>query len=270
MRIIFITEDNLSSYLKTDSNIEPSSFLFLNIQNKELLFEAVSNNKSSQNLIVATCSEQDLSFHCEAISKGIDHVIPHTQDKVLLSSFAQEAFNRKQKEINSLSKCTLTDLFRRETFIDVFNQQVAFHERSNKDLTLGIIDIDHFKCINDTYGHCVGDKVLKAFASALKSSLRRSDSIFRYGGEEFAVILPNTTALDAKAIMDRLHLKISKDLNSQLNIKVTFSCGLNQIRTYNDEASAYVSLADKALYQAKREGRNQTKIFLYETLKETV
>ena len=116
--------------------------------------------------------------------------------------------------------------------------------------SIAMLDIDFFKKINDTYGHQVGDEILKYFAKTVESSVRKSDYIIRYGGEEFLLFLPNVVKAEAKLIL----YKIKKNLKPYKNINFTFSAG---VAIEGDELAEMIKIADERLYQAKREGRNK-------------
>ena len=126
-----------------------------------------------------------------------------------------------------------------------------------------IVDIDHFKKINDQYGHAAGDKVLASFGEAVRNNLRESDLACRLGGEEFALFLPNTSPEQARKFSERLHALIKEPVEyDDLSIRYTASMGLAsypEIEIINIEE--LLNVADKALYHAKKNGRNQTVIF---------
>nr|WP_254693651.1 GGDEF domain-containing protein [Shewanella sp. MEBiC00475] len=120
-------------------------------------------------------------------------------------------------------------------------------------ISIVIIDIDHFKRINDNHGHLVGDKVLCELAQLLQSKMRNDDLLTRWGGEEFVIILPNTSLADATELTERLRFYIAKQ-NIQ-NMALTISLGVTQYCP-KDNAHSLLERADKALYQAKSQGRN--------------
>ena len=131
-------------------------------------------------------------------------------------------------------------------------------------------DIDYFKKVNDTYGHTVGDLVLKTVSKVMRSQLREYDIAGRYGGEEFAILLPFTKLKEAKMVAERLRKSIEtktidiSEVNpeaEQKTINVTISLGIYELKT-SDEDSDLLKNADKALYQAKESGRN--KVVIYE------
>jgi len=128
-----------------------------------------------------------------------------------------------------------------------------------------MVDIDFFKKVNDNYGHPVGDKVISALSLFLKQRLRKTDSIGRYGGEEFAVILPDTKGEDALHVMNAIREVFSQLEHSagDTEFKVSFSCGVCSFT--GDNADSIIEQADEALYEAKRQGRNNVQLYLPDT-----
>lgn len=161
------------------------------------------------------------------------------------------------KALTQARKDPLTEICNRAAFNEAIDKEYSSYRRHQADFTLMIIDIDHFKAVNDTHGHIAGDKVLKSVAKLIRSSIRRSDEVFRYGGEEFVVILSNTKQGGAKFIAERVRKEIEK-LTVQLSqdIKVTASIGIASSELMQDVTET-LEIADKALYQAKDQGRNQ-------------
>lgn len=153
----------------------------------------------------------------------------------------------------------LTGLYNRRHFEHNLEREFLRTKRYPSDLSLAIIDIDHFKNVNDTYGHQFGDFVLKEISDIIFDSFRKTDMIYRYGGEELAIILPETPLDGALIPLERLRIKISEHLFSYNNQEahVTISIGAS----YNFEGmkiqEELVETADKALYNAKQNGRNK-------------
>jgi diguanylate cyclase (GGDEF)-like protein len=155
----------------------------------------------------------------------------------------------------------LTGAGNRKYFNEVLLQTMTLSERTRSAFTLVLLDLDHFKKVNDTYGHPAGDDVLRTFSQLLMNMKRESDGFFRYGGEEFALILPDTKAQAAVALVDRIHAALAETAFSSAASEpfhVSFSAGISEYRTKQD---GLVSMADQALYLAKKNGRNQTAVY---------
>lgn len=154
---------------------------------------------------------------------------------------------------------TLTGAGSRKAFRDETNKLLALASRHGMPLSCIALDVDHFKRINDTYGHAAGDQVLTGIVQGLKAELRQSDFVGRVGGEEFAVLLPQTDQATAVQVAEKLRQRIKalQFPGSDLPIEVTISLG---VASYNqgDDVESLVARADKALYEAKRTGRDRT------------
>ena len=167
-----------------------------------------------------------------------------------------------KRALSALSRTdSLTGLFNHGAWKDLL--QLSFLEcqqpSTTAAATIGLIDIDHFKAINDTYGHIVGDSVLRQLSLELKRNLRESDVAGRYGGDEFCVILPNLHQDQAIEVMERLRLVFSQYRHPQIAaLKVSLSIGLATYQPRFSDAAQWLDEADKALYSAKSNGRNRT------------
>lgn len=154
----------------------------------------------------------------------------------------------------------LTQLFNVRHFNYTLEQELERTQRSQQPTTLILLDIDHFKHFNDTFGHVVGDKVLVHLAKILKSAVRKIDVACRYGGEEFAVILPSTPLMVGVQVAERIRSQIEQTLlhDGEQEHAITISLGTDSIY-YNDRLSpkAFVERTDSYLYKAKDKGRNQ-------------
>ncbi len=170
-----------------------------------------------------------------------------------------------EEEMRSLASYdTLTGLLSRHAFFDRANNYVSLARRDRNVFSVLIADLDHFKSINDQYGHPAGDAVLRLFADVVNSVTRRSDFVGRLGGEEFAMILPSTGTSEALEFSERLHDAIHKAVlkHGDKLIEYTASIGLTSFDPNSDESlDNLLARADLALYEAKANGRNQTAVF---------
>lgn len=150
----------------------------------------------------------------------------------------------------------LTGLFNRNHLNMVLSQEIARERRYGKRFGLLVIDIDHFKKINDTFGHTTGDDVLSMVAKVLAESIRRNDTLVRWGGEEFVLIAINVDDKTLFDLAEKLRYQIEKNTYGSVD-KVTISIGATLFRT-DDTKDDLLSRADQALYEAKGQGRNRT------------
>ena len=152
----------------------------------------------------------------------------------------------------------LTGLANRLGMEERIAYEVTMWQRESYPLAVIIFDIDHFKNINDQFGHQAGDRVLKTIADQLRSQIRRTDFLARYGGEEFLMLLPRTKLADACQLADKLrhHIESCKFVYRDAQVPVTLSCGVAEFHQ-DDAADAVLDRADQALYIAKNEGRNR-------------
>jgi diguanylate cyclase (GGDEF)-like protein len=156
-----------------------------------------------------------------------------------------------------------TGLLNSSTWENEAEAEIARAVRTRSPVTVVLIDIDHFKAVNDTYGHLVGDIALKAVAAAIRAHLRSYDVAGRFGGEEFVVLLPQTTESDAMAIAERLRSHIAEmtipiDGNATTCVRLTISAGIATLDGTARELTDLLAAADSALYYAKDNGRNKT------------
>ena len=152
----------------------------------------------------------------------------------------------------------LTFLFNRRMIVRELQDEVLRAERYNNTLSISIIDVDKFKLVNDTYGHPVGDEVLKQVACQLRDHIRHPDTVGRYGGEEFLILLPNS---DAKAATEQA-VRLGKEIREMVvtikehELKVTVSIGIAQFKAGVDTWDTLLNRADNAMYEAKNNGRD--------------
>ncbi|GAC1341524.1 MAG: GGDEF domain-containing protein [Myxococcales bacterium] len=154
----------------------------------------------------------------------------------------------------------LTQVYNKRYLLEFLDRELARCARHGRPLSLLLLDIDHFKRVNDGLGHLAGDLVLREFAAALKASVRREECLARYGGEEFALVLPETGRESALAFADKLRARIEGHafIHDGARIEVTCSGGLSSVDEDRPaDPAAFLRAADERLYRAKREGRNR-------------
>ena len=150
----------------------------------------------------------------------------------------------------------LTGLFNRRHFEERLKEEVSRHSRYGDAFSIFMLDLDNFKAYNDTYGHPAGDTLLSQMGKIVKGSVRNVDQAFRYGGDEFVIILPQTTREDAYVVAERVRVQIAKTMEKQA-IAVTSSIGLANYPADGVVADELIDVADNALYHAKRAGGNR-------------
>ncbi len=156
---------------------------------------------------------------------------------------------------------SLTGLALRRVFEHRLREEIKNSGKDNSPVSLLMTDLDHFKSVNDTYGHQVGDEALRLAAQEARSSVRSTDLVARYGGEEYAVILPGTKAQEALAVAEKIRERIAGIKFAQGRGKITVSVGIAEYPAHAEGAEELVNHADKALYLAKERGRNRAVVW---------
>ena len=164
-----------------------------------------------------------------------------------------------QKVEHSSCHDSLTSVYNRSQFDLDIKEEIDRYERNKREFSLFIMDIDHFKKVNDSLGHAEGDRVLKKMAGTVRQCIRKTDFFYRIGGEEFAVLSPETDRESALLLAEKIRSVVEKEFSKDKS-KITISIGAS---VYTDGMSHddYYNQADKALYEAKRTGRNKSVIF---------
>ena len=180
----------------------------------------------------------------------------------LLLDSIKRGLEHRKSQIYGI-KDPLTGLYNRYAFKEILRQEIERAQRYERHLSLLMIDIDHFKKVNDLFGHLVGDEVLEEVADIITSAVRKTDIITRFGGEEFAIILPETTVGHATMLAERIRKKIEEHDYARLIAKesLTVSIGISNYHTPGRKSDlTLIHSADQALYAAKKEGRNKVVI----------
>ena len=239
------------------------------------LTKQIKDTYDHTDVIVMTGYSGDYSYE-EAITKGASDLVfkPVRFEELLLRLKRvlneRQLTNERTEMMQKLQKLAITDglteLHNSRHFYTQVEEEIERSNRYEHPLALLLLDIDLFKDYNDTYGHLEGDKVLQDIGKVITSCLRRMDTAYRYGGEEFTILLPETNAAEAITVAERIRIGIS-DLafkpTSNEEVSITVSIGVTEY--IKDEAiSEFVQRADKAMYVSKNEGRNRTSPLLGE------
>ena len=220
--------------------------------------------------IVYLSAETDLERQIAAMSRGGDDFLIKPISDAQLVVAVRVRVARARQLAEQIHKDSLTGLLKHASIKEVAANEIRRARRGNKPVTLAMLDIDHFKRVNDSYGHATGDVVISALATLLRQRLRQSDPIGRYGGEEFLVVLPDCAEAAAQATLDDIRQRFA-DLRFSFegqSFSCTLSAGYATLRpaaTADEDATDntiiddpdLIVAADSALYEAKRSGRNR-------------
>ena len=236
----------------------------------ELCREIKSNPEFKTRYVIMLTGETDQEDKVQGFDLGADDYItkPFQPAELLARIRAAKRIVDLQKELLESNKRLemlsitdgLTQLFNHRYFQDELARAFEESQRYGRPLSLAIVDLDFFKKVNDSYGHAVGDEVLKAVSSLFRESIRSTDLAARYGGEEFAVMMPETELADACVFAEKIRALVEESpiATPAGPINATVSIGVSTVpHTSIHAAKELVVAADKALYRAKRNGRNQ-------------
>ena len=198
---------------------------------------------------------------------GTDGEVSHVC--VLIYDVTNIAANRRHLErvnqqLAELSQTdSLTGVANRGHWDNCLQDEFARVRRYKETASVILLDIDHFKSVNDNYGHQVGDEVLRQVTAIIEAQLRDTDIVGRYGGEEFAILLPKTAAQQALVLSERLRNAVAENVFDcgAHQLKVTISLGIAELDYSHDDSAKSIEAADLALYQAKNNGRNRSVLF---------
>ena len=237
------------------------SFLTVPLISKELAIGALSLRSTKS----GAYTNRDLML-AENIANHIAGAIYNAQLFIKLKrseeqrEAAIEALRESENRYRELSIVDgLTQLYNSRHFYFQLQMELDRSNRYEQPLTLLMLDIDNFKALNDTYGHIEGDKVLLRLGQVLKQCLRDTDFAYRYGGEEFTILMPMTTGADGAVAAERIRVEFKKETFSPvpgLDIRVTVSIGIAQYRP-QEELKAFVHRVDQLMYQGKRSGKDR-------------
>jgi len=230
---------------------------------------------NASDVIVMTGYSDDFSYEGAINIGASDFVIKPVRLEELLLRLKRvlkerDLTNERIRMMEKLQKLAITDgltrLYNSRSFYSQLELEVDRFNRYQHPLTLLLLDIDHFKDYNDKYGHLEGDKVLVRFSQIIKTCLRTNDSAYRYGGEEFTVILPETAGEEARTVAQRIRAALEAEPFSPQDgeeVTVTISIGLTEYHA-KEELSTFIHRADQAMYRSKRSGRNKVSMLYAE------
>jgi two-component system, cell cycle response regulator len=240
-------DEALLAALKGDAEAYRSAVVLLERADLDLDAAVAALRRGVQDFLVEPISDAELVARVEAA--GRTKVL---QEELVVQSERLEAL---------LFEDSLTGLSNRRFILTQLTSAVSAARRHERALSIAMIDIDHFKAINDTHGHDTGDAVLRHFADTCRARIRGQDMLGRMGGEEFLLVLPGAGTGEALGILDRLRqgFPAAMPAGGGHDLPYTFSVGVAEAMRHDDRGSV-MRRADRALYAAKREGRNRTKI----------
>ena len=212
--------------------------------------------------IIYLSAEDDLDKQLDAMSEGGDDFLTKPiKPRHLITTVRNRAARARNLKARMV-RDSLTGLFNHTHTLQLLEDTRFRARRDEQPLSFAMLDIDHFKKVNDSYGHPMGDRVIKSLALFLKQRLRKTDHIGRYGGEEFAVVLPDTDAATAARVLDEIRQRFAEiHYPAQPHdLSCTFSCGIAELQGEMD-SNTLSKQADEALYVAKRGGRNRVEVY---------
>lgn len=229
----------------------------------DVLNQIIGKAKKERIPIMIISGEHSKDVQKYAYSLGVMDYIQKPVDIDLFLVLIKNRFELKKEWQESIIVDELTGAFNRKYFNQTLKMLSSDFRRTGRTFSLALLDLDYFKHVNDTYGHLVGDEVLQTFSELVRDSIRTEDTLCRYGGEEFALFMPNTSAESALLVIERIQQKFaSREFCAKReSFHVTFSCGITEISERQQDTDKLIDEADQALYSSKYSGRNQTTLY---------
>ncbi len=261
-------ETALESMRENDHDIYLVDYFLGDYHGLELMQEAIYKGCTAPIIILTGQGNHEVDL--AAMQAGAaDYLVKGQIEASPVERSIRYAMER-MRFMNKLSELAirdeLTGLYNRREMNRLLEEGFERYRRHGHPLSLIMADIDHFKIVNDTYGHPVGDQILKWLAQKIRQNVRALDRPTRYGGEEFAILLPETLVPDACKVAERLRQIIAAqpyllnhdNFEQSHSIPITISLGVAEIPGDAEDVTSLIEAADQALYMAKRNGRNQT------------
>lgn len=187
-----------------------------------------------------------------------DKVKSFINEKIIMENNIE--LEKKNKELNEITMLdSMTNLMNHKNSLRRLKEEVDRAKRIDYPLSVAMVDLDNFKLVNDTYGHQIGDEVLIQVAQILSENCRVTDTVGRYGGEEFIIIMPDTNGRDASLLLERIQTSIEKTIFKE-GIHVTVSCGISELN--GESVHGILKSSDIMLYEAKKKGKNRVEVQL--------
>jgi two-component system, cell cycle response regulator len=293
MHKIFVVDDNKKNIRLLQEILEDNSFEVYSFENCLPVVTMAKELKPSIILLDIMMPEMDGFEVCQALKSDLEtQDIPiimvtakaeGTDVKRALESGAFDYIKKPIDEVETLAriqaalrfkdtqdqlkeramKDSMTGLYNHVLLMDLFQKEYTKAERNNSPISYAMIDVDFFKTVNDTYGHKAGDHILRGIAAILNLTVRQSDIVGRYGGEEFGLVLPSTSGEQALQLCERLRKSIAEHqfhLDKLAVTMITVSIGICIRSSKFNDYKEMVQMADKMLYEAKAKGRNRVEM----------
>ena len=267
---VYICDDSASAFdlvAVTGPDVIILDIMMPEIDGYELLERIKKRPEYSDIHVIFLSSVDSINDKIKGLRLGADDYItkPFIIDEVVVR--IETILRMSNKYRKKLFKDDLTGAYSRYYFNQRIAEEIERYKRNGTIFSIVFIDIDHYKVINDKYGHHVGDFVLKELTSCFIKNIRKCDSFYRYGGEEFVILLPDTSELKSYTVVDRLRKELAQSPISVggIDINITFSAGVAQVKDKDITVEQLISNADRAMYQAKKFGRNRVVIYDDET-----
>lgn len=228
------------------------------------ILENITKIKANQMYVAVMSVNDSRENRKKAYDLGAFDFITKPIDADVLVSYVRNRLNYKRALEHSIVTDELTQVYNRKYLDKQMKQCLQDYHYKHELFSVAITDLDFFKKVNDTYGHLIGDDVLQGFAMLVMNEKREEDIFCRYGGEEFVMLMPNTTAEEAHKEIERLRVLLGQKVffsEQKKPFNVTYSGGIAQVNDDNAHPKKLLELADRALYEAKKSGRNRTVIY---------